>query len=256
MQPNVLKPKFTDEGDEDWMISFADMVTLLLCFFILFFSEKKEDSKEEAKEDIIREITTEFTPVPPPKDSKDRTLQGVSSLKLTEVDSEKMMSNINTNLKDRLNSLSGNNIDFNLETINSKELLLRVWNEGMFKSGSANLSMKGHTLVKEVAKTLSKYSGKIEIRIEGHTDSKAVKSGNKIRNNLVLSSLRAASAANVILEDTKYFNADDISVVGSGSKKLLVNDRSSGQKFITKNADKNRRIDFIIISKSVNVEGL
>lgn len=256
MQHKVLKRKFTDEGDEDWMVSFADMVTLLLCFFILFFSEKKEDSKEESKEEIIREITTEFSPVVPTIDDKKQNQSGVSSQNLTQVKAQEMMSNINKNLNESLNSLSGNNIDFKLETLNSKEVLLRVWNEGMFKSGSANLSLKGQTLVKEVAKTLSKYSGKIELRIEGHTDSKAVKEGYKIRNNLVLSSLRAASAANVILEDTEYFNAEDLTVVGSGAKKLLVNDMSPEQGFIKKNADKNRRIDFIIISKSMDVEGL
>jgi chemotaxis protein MotB len=249
VQLNRSKSRTTDEVDEDWMVSFADIVTLLLCFFVLFFSENK--GKVEPQIDIIREITTEFSPVVPVENGKksDQELLGVSSQTLPT--SEKMMKEVNENLKSKLNSISGNNIDFDLQSINSKEVLLRVWNDGMFKSGSASLSPNGHNLVMEVAKTLSKYSGKIEIRIEGHADSRAIRSGSKIRNNLVLSSLRAASTANVFLEDTNYFNEKDLSVIGSGSKKQLVSDFDSTNEFLDQNADKNRRIDLFIISKSV-----
>lgn len=259
MQPSPFKPRISDENDEDWMVSFADIVTLLLCFFVLFFSENKK--KVDVPVDVIREISTEFSPVVPvdPGKKSDQELSGISSEKFGKSEnnvSEKMMKEVNKNLNEKLNSLSGNNIDYDLQSINSKEILLRVWNDGMFKSGSASLSPKGHDLVMGVAKTLSKYSGKIEIRIEGHADSQAIKPGSKIRNNLVLSSLRAASTANVFLEDTKYFNEKDLSVIGSGSKKLLVTDFEGTNAFLAKNADKNRRIDLFIISKSTPLDDL
>lgn len=252
MQPSPFKPRYSEDSEEDWMVSFADMVTLLLCFFILFFSEKKDDAKEE---DIIREITTVFSPIVPDETEKksDQELMGKNNQKNLDEAQKVMMTNINKNLKTKLNSISGNNIDFELETVNSKEILLRVWNEGMFRSGSANLSSQGRNLVMEVAKTLSKYSGKIEIRIEGHTDSKNIKVGDKIRNNLVLSSLRAASTANIFLEDTNYFDESDLSVIGRGSKKLLVDDKVEDKQLAIKNADKNRRIDLFIISKSEKI---
>lgn len=242
---NRSRYRYSEEADEDWMVSFADMVTLLLCFFILFFSEKKDD----AKEDILREITTAFSPItkvdPSVKPSQDRPNE-----------QSEILSNLDKNLKSNLNAVAGNNIDYELKALNSKEILLRVWSEGMFKSGSANLSPVGMNLVLGVAKTLSKYTGKIEIRIEGHTDSKNIKDGDKIRNNLVLSSLRAASTANVFLEDTNYFNEKDLVIIGQGSKNLLAEDKLDDKIQASKNADKNRRIDLYIITKAESTGAL
>ena len=45
--------------DQDWIFTYGDLVTLLLCFFILLFSMCKLDVEK------IQEVSQSFKPMPP-----------------------------------------------------------------------------------------------------------------------------------------------------------------------------------------------
>ena len=40
------RSRFSDERDS-WLISFSDIITMLLCFFMLFYSNKEKNNKSE-----------------------------------------------------------------------------------------------------------------------------------------------------------------------------------------------------------------
>ena len=51
MSKNFKKPRFEEEDNSNWIISYADMVTLLMCFFIIFsqVSGVSDTKNEEMK---------------------------------------------------------------------------------------------------------------------------------------------------------------------------------------------------------------
>jgi len=56
------KAKQIDSGDEgEWIMSYADTVTLLLCFFVIFFSQSKMigETEEDKPEEVVLEIIPE-----------------------------------------------------------------------------------------------------------------------------------------------------------------------------------------------------
>ena len=49
-----------DQGVDDWLMTYADMITLLLCFFAVFLSVSipKKERFEKAREEVMHQFGT------------------------------------------------------------------------------------------------------------------------------------------------------------------------------------------------------
>lgn len=174
------------DSEGTWAISYGDMVTLLLTFFILFFSIEPSDSSKSKK--VALKVSL------------------VESLK----DHSKQTENNNSAAKSN-DTMNVSNEALQKENGISKEIL-KVWNGiahdmgnhiiiefpgvSFFKSGSVDLTEEGRKSLKEFLKIYMPYAGHYQVSIRAFTDNKKVRSTKfrRFNDNLELSALRSVAS--------------------------------------------------------------
>ena len=223
-----------EDGDDsnEWIMSYADTVTLLLCFFIIFFAENAKKADDNVLLDLSKKMQVET--------DKEST---------SEEDAEKgrkraeMLSKIESEVRAELAQFEVENVKMGIQR-RRKEILLRLYERDFFHIGSYNLKTNGKKVLEGVASLLQPYQERVLIKVEGHSDSLPVNPFSPYKTNLNLSSLRASQAANVLIAN--QFSESKIRVVGYGSARPLVSDRApanEGGSYIPAKGLKNRRIE-------------
>ncbi len=165
-----LKKRAEEEIDSEgsWAISYGDMITLLLSFFVIFFSA---DFKKQKIETANKHLSFDLSLV-----SLNDDLGGKkdSTLPVLEVPDVKIHT-------------AGEN------------LIITFGKQSFFESGSTDVKADAKkTLEKFVSKYLP-YAGQYQLSIKGFTDKrKVLKLGRKYQDNLELSVLRSVSAMRVM----------------------------------------------------------
>ncbi len=233
MRHNLGRSKvsiFEGDGKDSssmWVISYADTVTLLLCFFITFLNEHSK----KADEDMLIELGKNMHQ----SQGENTKNEGKNRMRA------QMLSKIEAEVRSELAQFEIKKINMSINR-RRREILLRLYERDFFHIGSFILKPNGHKVLKGVAGLLKPYQDKILIKVEGHSDSLAVNPMSSYKTNLNLSSLRASQAANVLISNQLLESR--IRVVGYGSALPLVNDRSpSSDKYIPIKGLKNRRIE-------------
>ena len=149
----------TYTSDEGWLLSYADLITLLLVFFAMLLGAA------EISRARMQQIAAELSGEDPPASLA--SIQEEIEARIEEKGLEEM---IRTELTDDGLKLS--------------------MNSGlMFDSGSAVIRTEQETLLDGMLETLVPYGGQYLFAIEGHTDSTPY--GDGIRTNWELSTDRA-----------------------------------------------------------------
>ena len=118
------------------------------------------------------------------------------------------------------------------------EVIIRLTERGSFQSGSANLQDDFETLLDRVGFSIRGASG--QVQIQGHTDNVGMSFGNRYRDNWDLSSARAASVADYIL-DRGFINSGNVVIKGlADTKPIASNDTAIGRS-------QNRRIEIALM---------
>jgi chemotaxis protein MotB len=117
------------------------------------------------------------------------------------------------------------------------KIIIRLAEQGSFRSGNADLQPGFMSLLGEVSKTVSSTPGRVFI--EGHTDNVPVVFNERFRSNWDLSGARAGAVADY-MSTTGGLGAGRLSVSGfADTKPLDTNDTVGGRA-------RNRRIEIII----------
>jgi len=129
--------------DQDWIFTYGDLVTLLLCFFILLFSMCKMDIEK------FKDIADSFKPTPPGSpfllDGGDAVVEQIKK----EVESSELADDTNVSVEER-----GVIVSFNAKAL--------------FAPGSVVLTEKAKKELTKISKFL--YFLPNKLLIEGHTD--------------------------------------------------------------------------------------
>ncbi len=226
------KIKPSDDQEGEWIMSYADTVTLLLCFFVIFFSQNKLSENEETEKDrtqVLAEVIKEK--------------EALENEKALEAEKAKMLKE----LKERL-VLELQEEDFKgmkiIETEN--EIIVRLNEKEFFKVGSYRLINSGKGSLAKISKSLAKVSKDFDVYVEGHTDSKPVSASASYRSNLGLSSLRASTAAEVLVENG--LDPSRVRATGYGDSVPVAVDRilaseTSEVQYLEDQASQNRRVE-------------
>lgn len=180
---------------DDWLVTYADMITLLLCFFILFLSLSLAAVKKEAAEKRaqIQEAQTQvmlmpqelalpsFAPdVPEPAQTEIMLLPEISGEERGAA--PPMPPPVAEEKGDRLTTLELDSAAF-------------------FDSGSASLSPAGREILRGVAEKIKNEAYKdYQATVEGHTDDTPIDTA-QFPSNWELSTARAASVVRCFLEE-------------------------------------------------------
>ena len=199
-----------DEG-ELWLVSYADLMTLIACFFILMVSFANfEDPGFPAK---TREIAKHFNP--------DKFEVSEKRLKYLEQEIAKHPE-LKTKTKISLK-------DSELVVVFSASLL--------FDEGSYNLNQASLGTLDSLIDIVKTDNSEYRILIEGFADD--LPSKNPFKNNWILSSARAASIA----ERFEYFGfiKENIVAIGHADNKKLLPSTDKLKQRIDANTMMNRR---------------
>lgn len=203
-----------DAGIDSWLMSYADMITLLMCFFIIFVSVS--EPKKERISAITSGLGGKFgtVDISTPFDGVIRSLQEVVEM--------------NKAFRDMTIDHSDKTIEIELSSV------------VFFKPDSAELAEDKLPILRDTIKTLKTVNFlEYNIAIEAHTSDLPPKSG-LFATNWELSSARAARMVRAFIEGG--IKPKDLKVIGLADTKPKVPNLDANGNAITANREKNERI--------------
>ena len=230
-----------DEDDEDsggeWLVTFSDLVTLLLTFFVFLVAMANLD--EEKFEQIIHSIQVNLGKQEAPGGDVGR-LEFKSTLprsldQLTGIEQEPLLEDVQQTLKRK-------NIDDLVRVVSiGNEVVMRVDGHTFFKSGQAELRAEALPILDQVAGIVLRHPGHV-LHIKGHSDPRPI-SSPKFESNWELSALRATAVLRHLLG--KGVPPRRMTATGyADTEPLLPNDSEE-------NMAKNRRVEFVLEKKEI-----
>lgn len=236
----MKKKHHEEEGNnERWLITYSDLITLLLVFFIILYAFSKIDN--DKYKNLASGFNTVFgsgTGILVGDGTGEMVGDGIGGVggEGGEQTEEGMLSDI----KDEVDSyLTSNGLEESVSTdIDDRGLIIRMSNSILFDSGTANIKADNSSSLSTIGTLLNSMPN--YIRIEGHTDNLPI-SNTKFKSNWELSVLRATNVAEILIADAGI-KPERISVLGYGEfRPIADNSTAEGRA-------KNRRVDIVIMN--------
>ncbi len=225
----------------EWLAAFGDLMSLLLCFFVLLLSMSTMDAKkvQEAigslagalsvleggtKTEISRERQQLTTPI----EKTDETSQKLKTLHRTIIEVNEM---IKTSGGPEATMEEGEN-----------GFMIRLPAKLLFKKGSAKIENADALLfLKRIALIIAKLPNDIVLNAIGHTDNRPPGKNSPFKDNWELSSARAISVVKELIKDG--VNPKRMTACGKAQyDPIATNDTETGR-------EKNRRVELYFFSK-------
>ncbi len=257
-------------GIPAWVMTFADLMSLLMCFFVLLLSFSEIDAQKFKQ--IAGELSKAFgvqrdvpvldipmgtspifdnfspgKPEPTPVDSvRQQTTQEAPQL-------ETLRAEMETELQEQVQSTTAQQVDTSIDALRDvlenelqegriqlehdrKRIIIRVEEKGSFPSGSADMTEDFQAMLDRIAEVLAELPG--EVTIEGHTDNIPIHT-NRFQSNWDLSAARASSVANALLLDDSIL-PERIRVQGYAETRPRADNDSPENRAL------NRRVEIIL----------
>ena len=197
--------------NDRWLISYADLVTLLLAFFIVLYAA----SDHERAQKIAQSFSAQNT-------GGEGILPGNDENKNTAV---KILENPVLMQKTKMRQTS-------------RGLIISLSEAGFFASADAAVSQEAETVIKTLAASLKDLN--TPIRVEGHTDSTPI-SSSRYPSNWELSTARASSVLARLIENG--IAPERLSAAGyAGFQPVAENSTPEGRA-------QNRRVDIVVLNR-------
>jgi len=244
-------------GMERWLVTYADLITLLMIFFVLMYTMSQVDANkyravanslsvvltgqalsvlETQGPSMIEGISGQLLPegegtVPGNQGELEEVKKLIAEFIRTkdlEVSQEQKAGNTSTT------KLS----DYVVVYEQERGLVISFKDALLFASGSAELTPRARKIIEKVGATLVDLPN--YIRVEGHTDDLPINTV-KFPSNWELSVLRASNVVHVLQE--AGISAHRLSIIGYGEYRPLVPNEDAQSRAM------NRRVDIVILKK-------
>jgi chemotaxis protein MotB len=249
------KPEEKKGGAPEWMNTYGDMVTLLLCFFVMLFSMSSLDVAKF--EQLAQSYTGQATVIvggmgnlftdqgvglmpeaaapeevqsDNPTDANEEEYAGTAEEIIAGQEAMERERQLNEAASDFKTYFAQDDATSGIQIeVNDPYVEFTFPGSLLFDSGKANLKPEALAAIDSFAERMLMYPD-YDIRIEGHTDNVPNSSGSDYPTNWHLSSARAASVI-AYLVDVKQFDPAILSVGGmSEFKPVDTNDTEDGRR--------------------------
>ncbi len=242
----MAKPKKKQKrGAAAWLLTYGDMTTLLLTFFILMFTTAEIEGRDlqlilsafkgslgmfsggmTLSEGVLAELGQQIESLPA-KERGDQLAKAV----------EKAVSIFQPEVKSRKVKI----------TEDERGIVISLVTDAFYESGSAELTLEGLAVIDKMGRFLSDddFSDN-DIRVEGHTDNSPVSPESPFYeiypSNWELSAARAVKVVRILNEDYGI-SGKSLEAIGLGEHQPVeTNDIEEGRAY-------NRRIEIVIMRK-------
>lgn len=238
------------ENHERWLITYSDLITLLLIFFIVMYSMSKVDmAKYEmlseslhlqfAKGDTIIEKHDgpagdlkqgdKATPVPTntPSPSPSASAQAERERELQD-----LLSKVNQYIEE--NNLQAQVSAGNLQ----RGVVIKLNDMVLFDLGKADLKPASLPILDKLGSLFRSLDTKVSI--EGHTDNLPLQTGSLYKDNLGLSQARSVSVIRYLLSTPEMNDRMFVSTAYGDTMPIAPNDTEE-------NRAKNRRVEIVVL---------
>ncbi len=240
--PAKKKKKGHDEEHENaerWLLTYADMITLLMLFFIVLYAMSPRDPKKF--EDMAQTFQTIFQGANMGfvfAASNSVGTSGEMLLGRQQTDPSKAIREkrnaLTTQLEYRMKNIMPQN-QYKVTEIN-EGIKITLFSDTFFEPGSPEVNPEAVPFLGKVADGIKALPN--AIRVEGHTDGTTTE-GDKFSKEWQLSTERALSVLNLFL--SYGYPEEKAGVAGYGSTRpVATNSTPEGQAF-------NRRVDLILL---------
>jgi chemotaxis protein MotB len=241
--PRARPKKHERKGAPAWMLTYGDMTTLLLTFFIMLFTTAEIEGRElqlilsafrgslgmftggmTLSEGVLAELGQQIETLPA-KEKGDKLAKAL----------EKAVSIFQPEVKSRKVKI----------TEDERGIVISLVADAFYESGSVALTEEGMRVIDKIGKFLRdpEFEGNF-IRIEGHTDNEPIPPSSALypMTNWELSTSRAVSIVK-ILNEQYGIKGENLSAVGYGEfQPVESNDIEEGRAY-------NRRVEVVITRK-------
>jgi chemotaxis protein MotB len=249
----------------EWLAAFGDLMSLLLCFFVLLLSMSTMDAKK--LEEAIGSLAGALSVLEGGERSEleERRMEsgtggGAAATTPTQIETSqqsqsKMAEQISKmwmqmiSLKNEINEIavSQGATPVTMEE-SEKGFLLRLPAELLFKPGEAKIdNMDALLFIKRIAMIIHKLPNTLEVNVRGHTDNVPPGPNSPFRDNWELSAARAVSVVKELIKDGVL--PKRLSACGNAQYKPIASNATPEGRA------KNRRVDLYFFSTESELEG-
>jgi chemotaxis protein MotB len=246
-----------DKGAPKWVVTFGDLMSLLLCFFVLLLSfsemdrqkyklvagslakafgvQRQEKSHESPKGATMVSLSFDQDLIPQHR-KEEYVSMSENDSNSDEYSAMKAMEALGEELKAALEGkLKGLEDKVEIE-VEGNKTIIRLQGGATFDSGYADIKRPFIPILEEIGQRLRDTDG--DIIVAGHTDDVPIH-GGRFDSNLKLSIGRAAEVAEFMIDKAKI-PPQRISTMGFGEyRPAFSNDTADGR-------EKNRRVEIIL----------
>jgi chemotaxis protein MotB len=223
------------ENHERWLLTYADLITLLLAFFIVMYSMSRIDAARfenmsNALSGVLqgKEMALDVREILAATDGAGGGPLDYDGLMIVQEDLDRDVREANLGLA-----------VYSVAT--DRGLVIHIMEGALFEDGQADLTASARDVLRVVGADIKKTEN--HIRVEGHTDPRPI-STPRFPSNWELSTARATSVLRYMV-DSVGLAPERVSALGFGEfRPLSPNDSPEGMA-------KNRRVDIVVLSEAM-----
>lgn len=246
---------------ERWLITYADLITLLLVFFIIMYAMSKVDVQKYSvlaqalnmqfqKADSVLDkgfgVSGQMTPKQgdaqtpqnqnqsqeDPKEEKDKTKPEDNEKEKREKELQDLLKQVQAYIKDQ-------NLEAQVSASDTERGVAITLNDlFLFDLGKADLKVASFPILQKLASFFPTLNSKVSI--EGHTDNLPLATGSPFKDNWGLSFARSLSVLRYFSDTAKLDNNKFIATAYADTMPKVANTSDE-------NRSKNRRVEIIVL---------
>jgi chemotaxis protein MotB len=200
-------------AEEVWLVSYADLMTLLFGLFVILYSMSSVDTKkyEAFSKAAVESFGGEY-----------------------QLPTESLKRELDKGLKEAGISKDDVKVEQGLDGLE-----LSFKGQTFFQSGSSDPTAEAQKFLARTKEALVKTGDDYTIRVEGHTDSQPINT-ERYPSNWELSSARATSVVRFL--ETQGINPSKMEAIGFGSSRPIAREKDETGNVSVDGMAKNRRI--------------
>lgn len=248
-------------GQERWLITYADLITLLMIFFVVMFSMSKIDTDKydslsaglqitfhngKNDSDSVMEQGNGVTgandrskqPQPVAEPAKKSENEPMTARELAFRKQEEQLQQFMGVIQEYVKS---NKLESLINVTDApKGITIKFSDPFLFELGKAEIKAESEPTLKKLASLFTQLD--TSVSIEGHTDDLKIQPGSTYADNWELSAARALSVLRYYV-DTEHLDAKQFQIAGyADTHPVAPNDSEENRK-------KNRRVEMIVLRK-------